>query len=100
MTRVRVHFVDERRHAQPAGHEVLFLTFAQSFYPTLEARRGTTVTDRAFEHQLERLPASQVPGAATAKPMLVEAPANIIRDTRVKTAVGATQDVQAESIHD
>ncbi len=100
MTGVRVCFVDECRHRQPAGHEVFFLALAQSFYATLEARRCSTVTDRAFEHQFERLPASQVLGAAVAKPMLVEAPAHVIRYTGVKTAVGAAQDVQVESIHD
>ncbi len=76
------------------------MAFAQPFYATLEARRGATVTDRVFEYQFERLPASQVLGAAAAKPMLVEASAHIIRDTGVKTAVRATQDVQAEAIHD
>jgi hypothetical protein len=76
------------------------LGFAQPFYTTLQARRGATLTYHVFEHQLEGLPASQVFGAAAAKPMLVKAPAHIIRDTGVKTAVRATQDVQAESIHD
>lgn len=100
MIGVCVRFGDECRHGQPAGDEVFFLALAQSFYATLEARRCSPVTSRAFEHELERLPASQVLGAAAAKPMLVDAPAHIIRDTGVKTAVGAAQDVQAESVHD
>jgi hypothetical protein len=76
------------------------LAFAQPFYATLEACRGATITNHVFEHQLKWLPASQVLGAAAAKPMFIEAPAHIIRDPGVKTAVRATQDVQAEAVHD
>lgn len=100
MTGAGIRIFDERRHTQPAGHEVFFLAPAESFYTTLQTCRGSTITDRVFEHQFERLPAAQVLGAAAAKPMLVEAPAHITRNSGVKTAVSATQDVQAESIHD